>query len=112
MDDLIRGLIALMNSDYDQPVNLGNPDEYTIKEFAEMIRELVGGPSKVIHLAATKDDPSKRKPDISVAKRELDWEPLIDVQTGLKRAIEYFRAELEKTGDFTPIKPDELGGRL
>lgn len=107
--DLVRGLEMLMNSDYDGPVNLGNPDEYTIKEFATMIVQMVGSKSKIIHLDATKDDPSRRKPDISLASRVLGWKPEVDVRTGLRRTIEYFRRELEKTGDFTPIKPAELG---
>eukprot|EP00512_Aurantiochytrium_limacinum_P001170 CAMPEP_0171490554 /NCGR_PEP_ID=MMETSP0958-20121227/3364_1 /TAXON_ID=87120 /ORGANISM="Aurantiochytrium limacinum, Strain ATCCMYA-1381" /LENGTH=444 /DNA_ID=CAMNT_0012023865 /DNA_START=258 /DNA_END=1593 /DNA_ORIENTATION=- len=108
VDDLVSGLIKLMNSDYDGPVNIGNPDEYTIKQFAEMIVEMTGSSSKIINLPATKDDPSRRKPDISLAKRVLGWEPVVHVRTGLQRTIEYFREELRRTGSFTPIKPAEL----
>lgn len=106
VDDLVAGLIKLMNSDYSQPVNLGNPDEYTIKSFAHMIRDKVqGSSSKIEHLPATKDDPSKRKPDISVAKANIGWEPQVSVSDGLDRTIEYFRQELQITGNFKPIGP-------
>ncbi|GBG32002.1 UDP-glucose 4-epimerase [Hondaea fermentalgiana] len=110
VEDLVSGLVKLMNSDYDGPVNLGNPDEYTIREFAEMIVQMVGTKSKIVHLPSTQDDPSRRKPDISLAKRVLGWEPKVHVRTGLERTIEYFRHELERTGKFSPIKPDELKG--
>ncbi|KNC70834.1 hypothetical protein SARC_16633, partial [Sphaeroforma arctica JP610] len=69
VEDLVDGLIALMNSDYDQPVNLGNPDEYSIKHFAETIVEIVGNKVPITHLAAPVDDPQRRKPDIGVARR-------------------------------------------
>ena len=102
--DLVRGLIALMNNDYSQPVNIGNPDEYKISEFAEMIRKFVkGSTSEIVHLPATKDDPSKRRPDITVAKRELNWSPEVSVSTGLSYTIEYFRSELDRHGEFDPI---------
>jgi UDP-glucuronate decarboxylase len=110
VDDLVRGLIALMNGSYSQPVNIGNPEELTIRAFAEMIVAQVGSSSKIVSLPKTKDDPSRRRPDIAVASRELGWRPLVDVRSGLASTIEYFRAELLKTGDFTPIKPEELRG--
>lgn len=92
--DLVTGLIKLMNSGYSQPVNLGNPDEYTIMEFAEKIRALVNPSIQIAHLPATKDDPKKRRPDISLAIRELGWEPAFSVEEGLFYAISYFREEL------------------
>lgn len=89
--DLVDGLIALMASNYSNPVNLGNPDEYTIKNFAEMIRDEVNKETKITHLPATTDDPQKRRPDISVAKQQLDWEPRFPVKQGIRETVEYFR---------------------
>jgi len=111
VDDLVNGLIKLMNSDYSLPVNLGNPDEYTIADFARLIVKEINPSAKITHLKSTMDDPSKRRPDITVAKRELDWEPQVSVIEGLKKTIEYFRLELAQTGEFTPIKPAELRGK-
>ena len=71
-----------------------------------MIRELVGSKSVIKHLPATTDDPHKRKPDITVAKRELKWSPKWNVRDGLMRTIEYFRAELEETGEIIPTGPN------
>lgn len=106
VDDLVEGLIALMNSDYDRPTNLGNPDEYTVGNFAETIKSLIPeSTSNIVNLEATKDDPSRRRPDISVAKRELDWEPRWSVRDGLKKAIDYFKKELEETGGIVPTGP-------
>ncbi|EDQ87528.1 uncharacterized protein MONBRDRAFT_10003 [Monosiga brevicollis MX1] len=94
VSDLVAGLIALMNSDFDEPVNLGNPDEYTMIDFAKHIKEITGSSSEIIHKPATQDDPQKRKPDISRARQVLKWEPKVSVLDGLKRTIEYFRHEL------------------
>lgn len=106
VDDLVEGLMKLMDSDYDQPVNLGNPDEYTVKNFAEMIKEVTGGRSKVVHLPATLDDPSRRRPDITLAKNRLNWEPKVTVKEGIERTVEYFRQELLLTGEIEPTGPD------
>eukprot|EP00903_Cladosiphon_okamuranus_P008729 g8361.t1 len=106
VDDLVRGLIALMNSNYSGPVNIGNPDEYTVKDFAQLIKDSVDSESKIIHMDGTKDDPNKRKPDISLAKQELGWEPTVNVKDGIVKTIEYFREELEKTGEIIPTGPD------
>jgi UDP-glucuronate decarboxylase len=95
VSDLVDGLVALMNSNYTQPVNLGNPQEHTIEEFAQIIRDLVGGQSKIVELAAVEDDPQRRKPDISRAKKVLNWEPRVELKIGLKKTIEYFKKELE-----------------
>ncbi|CAN0244856.1 unnamed protein product, partial [Discosporangium mesarthrocarpum] len=103
--DLVRGLVALMNEGYDQPVNIGNPEEYTVKEFAVMVKEATGSPSQVVHLEATKDDPNKRRPDISLAKEKLGWEPRVAVREGIEMTIKYFRQELERTGEITPTGP-------
>lgn len=91
VDDLVEGLIRLMNGNYSQPVNLGNPDEYTVKEFAELIKEITQSNSTIRLLPATKDDPKKRKPDISLAMKELGWSPVVRVKDGLAKTIEYFR---------------------
>ncbi|CAM9116107.1 unnamed protein product, partial [Hapterophycus canaliculatus] len=106
VDDLVRGLISLMNGDYSGPVNIGNPDEYTVKDFAQLIKTSTGSQSKIVFMEATKDDPNKRKPDISLAKRELGWEPVVSVADGITKTTEYFRGELEKTGEIIPTGPD------
>lgn len=77
VSDLVSGLIALMESNYTLPVNLGNPDEYAIKQFAEQIIKFTGSKSKVKLLPASVDDPKQRKPDITRAKQELSWEPQV-----------------------------------
>lgn len=108
VDDLVEGLVALMNGNYTKPVNLGNPEEYSIKEFAHLIRDLVGTDIEITYLKGTKDDPRKRKPDITLAKKVINWSPKVDVKFGLLKTIEYFREQLIQTGEFNPIKPKEL----
>lgn len=102
VSDLVEGLHALMNGGYDQPVNLGNPDEYTVKNFAENIKDMTGSTSDIIFLDATKDDPRQRKPNISTAKRELNWQPKVTVEEGLKKTIAYFSKVLDETGEIIP----------
>lgn len=97
VSDLVDGLIALMAANYTQPINLGNPVEHTIEEFAFMIRDLVGGTSEVKQSEAVEDDPQRRKPDISRAKKYLNWEPKVPLKMGLLRTIDYFRKELERS---------------
>jgi len=106
VDDLVNGLIKLMNGNYSQPVNIGNPDEYTVKEFAVMIKEITNSTSTIKMLPATKDDPRKRKPDITVAGREIGWKPEIPVRFGLEQTIAYFRNELLLSGEIVPTGPD------
>jgi UDP-glucuronate decarboxylase len=93
VDDLISGMIALMNSreDFIGPVNMGNPGEFTILELAEAVLRLTGSKSKLVHLPLPEDDPMQRQPDISLAKKELGWEPGIVLEEGLKKTIEYFK---------------------
>lgn len=93
VDDLLEGMIRLMNSreDFTGPVNVGNPNEFTIKELAEMVIELTGSKSKIIYEDLPSDDPLQRQPDISLAKKELDWEPKIQLREGLSKTIEYFK---------------------
>jgi UDP-glucuronate decarboxylase len=95
VDDLVDGLIALMNSNTTLPVNLGNPEEYTIKDFAVVIRDLIGSKSEIINQPKVEDDPQQRKPDIKRAAELLNWKPKISMKEGLKKTIEYFQKELE-----------------
>jgi UDP-glucose 4-epimerase len=105
VEDLVTGLTKLMNSDYGLPVNLGNPEEYTVKEFALLVKELVvGSPSAIVHMPATKDDPAKRKPDIQVATDVLGWQPRVPVREGLSKTVAYFRSELEDTVKTATLK--------
>lgn len=98
VSDLVDGLVKLMASNYSQPVNLGNPEELTIQEFAEIIRDKVNTrQSEIVHKAAVEDDPQRRRPDIALAKRVLRWEPKVVLEKGLEKTIEYFRAELDRS---------------
>lgn len=90
--DLIEGIYRLLMSDYAQPVNLGNPDEITINDFAEEIIKLTGTSQKIIHNPLPVDDPKQRQPDIFLAKQLLDWEPKISRQEGLKITYGYFKS--------------------
>jgi dTDP-glucose 4,6-dehydratase len=91
VSDLVDGLYRLMQSDERYPVNLGNPQEMTILEFAERIRALTGSKSRIIHEPLPQDDPKQRKPDISKARRILGWEPRVQLDDGLRQTIQYFR---------------------
>jgi UDP-glucuronate decarboxylase len=91
-DDLIEGFIRLMNKDgITGPVNIGNPGEFTMLELAELILKKVGGKSNLTFQSLPGDDPKQRRPDISLAKKELDWEPSITLEQGLDPTIDYFR---------------------
>jgi UDP-glucuronate decarboxylase len=96
IDDLIDGLIKMMKTDdeFTGPVNLGNPQEISIKELAETIIRLTKSKSKIIYKSFNEDEPKKRKPDITLAKLKLDWEPKIPLEEGLKNTINYFKAIL------------------
>ena len=91
VDDLVEGIKRLLFSDYDQPVNLGNPQEFSILEFADLITELTGSKSKINFQELPVDDPKVRKPDISKAQNILNWNPRISVEEGLKKTINYFK---------------------
>ena len=91
VDDLIEGLIRMMNSKLAGPVNLGNPSERTILDFAKLIIKLTNSKSQIIYKPLPSDDPTQRQPDISLAKKELDWEPKIDIEEGLMKTINYFK---------------------
>ena len=95
VDDLIEGFLRLMNqTETVGPVNLGNPGEFTMLQLAELTLRLVGSKSKIVHQALPADDPRQRRPDITFAKRVLNWEPAIPLEEGLKRTIAYFRTQI------------------
>jgi dTDP-glucose 4,6-dehydratase len=96
VDDLIEGIYKLMLSDEHMPVNIGNPQEITILEFAERIREHFDNVPKIIFEALPQDDPKRRCPDISKAKRILKWEPKVNLEEGLKRTLAYFKLEFSR----------------
>ncbi len=93
VDDTIEGLVRMMNGpdNFIGPINLGNPDELSILEIAKLIIGLTASKSKIIFEPLPQDDPLQRQPDITLAREKLDWEPKLDIETGLKRTIEYFR---------------------
>ena len=92
VDDLVEGIYRLLHSDYAEPVNIGNPDEITIRQFAEEIIQLTGTTQKIIYQPLPKDDPTQRQPDISKAKAILGWEPKVDREEGLARTYAAFKA--------------------
>lgn len=94
IDDLIEGLRKLLKSDHHLPVNLGNPHEMTVLEFAKKVLELTGSKSSIIFRPLPQDDPQVRQPDISKAKEVLGWEPRVPLDEGLSRTIQYFRERL------------------
>lgn len=96
VDDLVEGIYRLLLSDYAQPVNIGNPDEITIKEFAEEIIRLTGTDQKVVYKPLPQDDPKQRRPDISLARKVLDWEPKYNRAEGLKPTYAYFKKKILK----------------
>jgi UDP-glucuronate decarboxylase len=97
IDDLINGLIKLMDTpdNFLGPVNLGNPVEFTIKSLAEKVIQMTNSKSKIVYLPLPIDDPKQRRPDISLAKKELNWQPSISLEEGLGKTIEYFRTVLK-----------------
>ena len=92
VDDLIDGMVLMMNGpdDFPGPVNLGNPGEFTILELAQKIIDLTGSRSKIIFKPLPEDDPMQRQPDIGLAKERLEWEPSVNLEQGLKRTVAYF----------------------
>lgn len=95
VDDLINGIYKLLISDITSPVNIGNPNEISILDFAKEIVEITNSKSKIIHKPLPINDPKVRKPDISKAKKFLNWEPKISREEGLKKVLEYFKSELK-----------------
>lgn len=98
VSDLVEGMVRMMNNPqkFIGPVNLGNPSERTILDFAKLIIEMTGSKSKIVYRPLPGDDPTQRKPDISLAKKELDWEPKVDIREGLQKTIEYFEKKIKE----------------
>ncbi|MDX1510428.1 MAG: UDP-glucuronic acid decarboxylase family protein [Nitriliruptorales bacterium] len=92
VDDMIDGFVALFTSDWDEPCNLGNPEEVTVRHLAELVIELTGSRSEIIESPRPTDDPQVRQPDITTATRELGWSPQVTLRDGLQRTIDWFRA--------------------
>lgn len=103
VDDLIEGMLRMMNSrrDFRGPVNLGNPEEYTVLELAGLVVELTGSRSQIVFAPLPQDDPARRKPSIELAINELGWKPHTSLREGLKRTIAYYDDLLGKTNRFT-----------
>ncbi|MBD3368767.1 NAD-dependent epimerase/dehydratase family protein [Candidatus Fermentibacteria bacterium] len=91
VSDTVEALVRLMQSEITGPVNVGNPDEMTILEFAEFVRKLGGKDSRIVHRELPKDDPKVRRPDISLAREKLGWQPEVGLEEGIKRTMDYFR---------------------
>lgn len=92
VDDLVEGIYRLLMSDHSGPVNIGNPDEITIKEFADEILALTGAAQKIIYKTLPKDDPTQRQPNITLARKLLNWEPKVNRKEGLRKTLKYFKA--------------------
>jgi dTDP-glucose 4,6-dehydratase len=95
VDDLVEGIYRLLLSDYPLPVNIGNPSEITILEFAEEICRLTGSPLQLGYQPLPENDPQKRRPDISKAREILDWEPQVSRAEGLEKTLEYFKLHIQ-----------------
>ena len=94
VDDLIEGMIRFMESrdEFIGPVNMGNQGEFTILQLAETVIRLTGSRSKLVYMPLPEDDPIQRQPDISLAKKELEWQPRVNLEEGLKKTISYFKS--------------------
>jgi len=95
VDDLVDGIFRLLHSEQCGPVNVGNPNEMSVLELAKLVRDLVGGGSEIIMQPLPIDDPKVRQPDITLARRALQWEPKVDLRVGLARTIEFFRTRMQ-----------------
>ncbi len=105
VSDLVEGLMRLMNGDYIGPVNLGNPDEYTILQLAQTVQSMVNPDSDLVYKPLPQDDPQRRKPDITKAKTFLDWSPTVSLQEGLKLTIDDFRDRVTQAETETASQP-------
>ena len=94
VSDLIEGIYRLLNSDQNEPINIGNPNEMSIKEMAEKILQATGSKSKIAHVPLPEDDPKIRQPDITRARKYLNWEPAVSLDEGLQSTLEYFKEQL------------------
>lgn len=106
-DDLVEGMIRMMNHEepegFTGPVNLGNPHEFTIRQLAELVLEMIDTKSKIVYRPLPMDDPTQRKPDITLAKKYLDWEPTIQLREGLQKTIDWFKSI--RLTDYRPPTP-------
>jgi dTDP-glucose 4,6-dehydratase len=93
IDDLIEGIVRLMNSDYSGPVNIGNPNEFTLLELAQAVVEVTGSRAAIVHEALPTDDPKVRQPDITLARELLGWEPAVELRDGLRRTLDHSGVE-------------------
>jgi dTDP-glucose 4,6-dehydratase len=103
VEDEVEGIFRLFSSDESEPVNIGNPGEFTVAELAELVLELTGSSSEIRYLPLPEDDPKTRQPNIALARKLLGWQPEISLREGLSRTIEYFRRlqEEERLGSPT-----------
>jgi UDP-glucuronate decarboxylase len=102
VDDLIEAMIRTMNStphDFTGPINIGNPHEFTIRELAEQVIALTGSRSRMVFRPLPSDDPRQRQPDISLARRVLDWAPTIELRQGLQKTIAYFQGQIQAAAE-------------
>jgi nucleoside-diphosphate-sugar epimerase len=97
VDDLVEGIFRLFFSDRVEPTNLGNPGEFTVRQLAELVLEMTGSGAPLDCLPLPPDDPRVRRPDITVARAVLGWEPRVELREGLERTIPYFRRMVEET---------------
>ena len=91
VEDEVRGILALLDSDYVGPMNIGNPNEFTVLELAERVLQVVGSSSEIVHDPLPVDDPTQRQPDIGLARRVLGWEPQVPLEEGLRRTAAWFQ---------------------
>lgn len=96
VSDLVEGIVRLFRSDRTDPTNVGNPDEFTVRELAEMVLRLTGSRSRIEPRALPVDDPKVRRPDITLARQALGWEPSVRLEEGLRRTIDFFLASLPR----------------
>ena len=114
VDDLIEGMMRMMNGpdSFIGPVNIGNPGEFTMLDLAQLVIEMTGSKAKITHMPRPKDDPSQRRPDISLAKKNLNWEPKVSLKEGLSKTIDFFRnidlKQYRKPTDHTAHKSSQL----
>jgi dTDP-glucose 4,6-dehydratase len=96
VDDQVHGILALLDSDVTGPVNVGNPSEFTVRELAELVLEVTGSESDVVYAPLPVDDPTQRRPDITLARQQLGWEPDVPLRQGLERTAAWFRENLHR----------------